>query len=46
MTVNVCQLYLITPPQITDVNLFCLNLETALSAAPVKLLANKAEKRK
>jgi len=38
MTVNVCQLYLITPPQIKDVDLFCLNLEAALSAAPVSCL--------
>lgn len=44
MTVNVCQLYLITPPQITDVNLFCLNLETALSAAPVNCLQIRLKK--
>ena len=45
MTVNVCQLYLITPPQITDVNLFCLNLETALSAAPVNCLQIRLKKK-
>ena len=44
MTVNVCQLYLITPPQITDVNIFCLNLETALSAAPVNCLQIRLKK--
>jgi thiamine-phosphate pyrophosphorylase len=44
MTVNVCQLYLITPPQIKDVNLFCLNLEAALSAAPVSCLQIRLKK--
>ena len=44
MTVNVCQLYLITPPQIKDVDLFCLNLEAALSAAPVSCLQIRLKK--
>ena len=33
-----CQLYLITPPQIPDLNAFCKTLEAALAAAPVACL--------
>ena len=33
-----CQLYLLTPPVITDVPAFCETLETALKAAPVACL--------
>ncbi len=33
-----CQIYLITPPQITDMVAFCVDLRAALSAAPVACL--------
>ena len=33
-----CQLYLITPPQITDLEAYCETLHAALSAAPVACL--------
>ena len=33
-----CQIYLITPPQIPDLKVFCKNLKRALSAAPVACL--------
>ncbi len=36
--VQPCQLYLITPPQITDLPAFCKILEQSLSAAPVACL--------
>jgi len=38
MSDETCQIYLITPPQITDMDAFCKNLRTALSAAPVACL--------
>lgn len=44
MSVNVCQLYLITPSQIIDLDLFCLDLETALAAAPVNCLQIRLKK--
>ena len=33
-----CQIYLITPPQITDLKDFLKQLESALSAAPIACL--------
>jgi len=44
MSVNACQLYLITPSQIIDLDLFCLDLETALAAAPVNCLQIRLKK--
>lgn len=35
---DVCQIYLITPPQIPDMEAFCRDLRAALSAAPVTCL--------
>jgi len=33
-----CQIYLITPPRLPDINIFLKQLETALSAAPIACL--------
>lgn len=38
MTQANCQIYLITPPEISDLTDFCKQLETAISAAPVACL--------
>jgi len=37
-TEDICQIYLITPPQIVDLKTFCVSLHAALSAAPVACL--------
>ena len=38
MTSEPCQIYLITPPQVADMEAFCKDLRAALSAAPVACL--------
>jgi len=37
-THHICQIYLITPPKIDDLQAFCTALDTALAAAPVACL--------
>ena len=39
-----CQIYLITPPQIADMEAFCKTLRAALSAAPVACLQIRLKK--
>lgn len=44
MTDELCQIYLITPPQISDLDEFCKQLRAALSAAPVACLQIRLKK--
>jgi len=44
MTNEPCQIYLITPPQIPDMDAFCRVLRAALSAAPVACLQIRLKK--
>jgi len=37
-THHICQIYLITPPRIDDLDAFCTRLDTALAAAPIACL--------